>query len=298
VRRNAVDFALIAVLLAAAVTVQVWRDRDWRPYEPLTPVLWLQDAETVRKMSLGFESLLADIYWIRAVVYFGQQRLSERANENYDLLYPYLDFVTTLDPRFMTAYRFGAIFLSEAPPGGPDRPDLAVALLKRGAAKAPDRWEYLHDIAFVYHWTYRDFAQAAEWMQRASEVPNAPLWLKSSAAMMLEQGRDRESARALWVQMRERAEEDWLKRTAELRIAQLDAMLAIEQLNEMVWRYEARVGRIPRTWQELIAARVLRGVPLDPAGVPFELDLINEEVRLSPASPLSPLPQAFGEANH
>jgi hypothetical protein len=125
------------MLLGAAVGVQVWRDRGWQPYEPATPVLWLQDADTVRKLSLGFDSLIADIYWIRAVVYFGRQRLSERADKNYDLLFPYLDFVTTLDPRFTTAYRFGAIFLSEAPPGGPDHPDLDITLLKSGAE--PDR---------------------------------------------------------------------------------------------------------------------------------------------------------------
>jgi hypothetical protein len=280
----------IAVLLGAAITVQVWRDRGWQPYEPATPVLWLQRAETTRKLSLGFDSLIADVYWIRAVVYFGRQRLSLRADKNYDLLFPYLDSVTTLDPRFTTAYRFGAIFLSEAPPGGPGRPDQAIALLQRGAAKTPERWEYLHDIAFVYHWTYRDYGEAAAWMRRASEVPGAPVWLKSSAAMMLEQGRDRESARALWEQMRDTADEEWLKRTADLRIAQIDALTAIDELNELVWRYEARVGRMPGDWQELVAARLLRAIPRDPAGVPYQLDHVNEDVRLSPDSPLWPLP--------
>src|SRR5687767_7952499 len=75
----------IALLLGAAVGVQVWRDRGWQPYEPATPVLWLQNAETMQRMSLGFDSLIADIYWIRAVVYFGEQRLSERTDKTYDL---------------------------------------------------------------------------------------------------------------------------------------------------------------------------------------------------------------------
>jgi hypothetical protein len=292
VRSNITSLLTVVVLLGAAVLLQVWRDRGWQPYEPATPVLWLQNAETTRRLALGFESLLADIYWIRAVVYFGRQRLSDRADKNYELLFPYLDFVTALDPRFAPAYRFGAIFLSEPPPGGPNRPDLAIQLLQRGAGRFPERWEYLHDIAFVYHWTFKDFAQAATWMQRASEIPGAPLWLKSSAARMLEQGNDRASARALWEQMRDSAEEEWLKRTAELRIAQLDALDAIEQLNEIVWRYEARVGRMPQSWQELVAARALRGVPLDPAGVPYELDQVNEDVTLSADSPLFPLPRA------
>jgi hypothetical protein len=293
VRTPAASVLAIGVLLGAAVGVQVWRDRGWQPYEPATPVMWFQNAQTARKLALGFESVVADVYWIRAVVYFGRQRLSDRADKTYDLLFPYLDFVTALDPRFASAYRFGAIFLSEAAPGGPGRPDLAIELLTRGAARSPDRWEYPHDIAFVYHWTYRDSAAASAWMRKASEIPGAPVWLKSSAAGLLEQGNDRVAARSLWEQMRDGADQDWLKRTAALRIAQLDAMEALDQLNEIVWRYEARVGRMPRNWQELVAARALRGVPLDPAGVAFELDPVNEDVRLSPSSPLFPLPRPF-----
>jgi hypothetical protein len=167
VRSTATGLIVIALLMSAAVGIQIVRDRGWQPYEPATPVLWLQDAPTLRKLALGFDSLIADIYWIRAVVYFGRQRLSTREDKNYELLYPYLEFVTTLDPRFMTAYRFGAIFLSEPPPGGPMRPDLAIALLKRGADAAPHRWEYFHGIAFVHYWTYRNYAEAAAWMRRA-----------------------------------------------------------------------------------------------------------------------------------
>jgi len=131
VRSTGAYVAVIALLLAFAVALQVWRDRGWQPYEPATPVLWLQNADTMRRISLGFDSLIADTYWIRAVVYYGRQRLTEREDKNFDLLYPFLDFVTTLDPRFKTAYRFGAVFLSEPSPGGPGRPELAVKLLER-----------------------------------------------------------------------------------------------------------------------------------------------------------------------
>jgi hypothetical protein len=50
---------------------------------------------------------------------------------------------------------------------------------------------------------------------------------------------------------------------------------------------------MPRHWQELIAAGVVRGTPLDPAGVPFVLDSTNEDVRLARESPLWPLPDGY-----
>lgn len=288
--------AAIALLLAVAVALQVWRDRGWAPYQPATPLLWLQQPATVRRLALGFDALVADMYWIRTVVYFGQQRLAASGDSTYEALYPMLNLVTALDPRFKTAYRFGAVFLSERPPGGPDRPDLALRLLQHGAERTPERWEYLHDMAFVHYWSHRDYQEAAKWLDRASEVPGAPFWLRSAAASMLVRGGDRESARAIWRQMRDNTDLDWLKATADIRLAQFDALDARDQLNQIVWRYEARTGRMPQDWQELVRARVLRGVPLDPAGVPFELDPTNEDVRLSPQSPLWPLPEGYEAA--
>jgi hypothetical protein len=280
----------IAACLAAAIAIQVRRDRGWQAYEPRTPVMWLQAGPTLKRAALGYDTLVADVYWIRAVVYFGRQRLSQAKDKTYDLLYPMLDLVTLLDPRFKVAYRFGAIFLSESHPSGPGRPDLAVELLKRGLAYDPHRWEYARDIGFVYWWNYRDNTTAADWFQKGSEMPGAPVWLKSTAAVTLAHGGDRDAARQLWRQLYDTAEVDWLKTAAEVRLGQLDALDVIDQLNPIVWRYEARVGRFPQSWQELVAARVLAGIPLDPAGVPFVLDPTNEDVQVAQRSPLWPLP--------
>jgi tetratricopeptide (TPR) repeat protein len=247
----------------------------------------------MRRISLGFDSLVADAYWIRAVVYYGRQRLSTREDKNFDLLYPFLDFVTTLDPRFKTAYRFGAVFLSEPSPGGPGRPELAVELLERGAERSPHEWEYLHDIGFVYFWSVGDYAQAADWYERASRIPGAPIWLKSTAAAMLVQGGDRESARTIWQHMLESADDEWLRNEARTRLAQFAALDVIDRLNVELWRFKARTGRVPQSWDELVRARVLRAVPLDPAGVPYAIDRVNEDVNVSPQSPLWPMPDRF-----
>jgi tetratricopeptide (TPR) repeat protein len=293
VRSTGASLVVIGLLLAVAVALQVWRDRGWQPYEPATPVMWLEDPEVARRLALGFDALAADVYWIRAVVYFGQQRLSTREDRNYDLLYPLLNLVTALDHRFRMAYRFGSVFLAEPPPGGPGRGDLAIRLLQRGVERNPDRWEYPHDIGFVYYWSERNYQEAAKWFERGATVPGAPFWLRSTAAAMLARGGDRDSARLLWRQMRDSTEAGWLKNTADVHLAQFDAMDQIDQLNELVWQYKARTGRMPHSWQELIAARVIRRVPLDPTGVPYEIDQVNEAVGVAKHSPLWPMPEAL-----
>jgi hypothetical protein len=201
-----------------------------------------------------------------------------------------LDLVTTLDPRFTVAYRFGAIFLTEAYPNGPGRPDQAIALLERGIARNGGRWEYMHDIGFIHYWWLQDYAQAAAWFARAGQAPGAPDWLAPMAATTLAVGGDRQSSRTLWRQLMESSDSDWIRGNAERRLAQLDAMDMIDQLNVIADRYAGREGRVAQSWQTLVPAERLRGVPLDPAGTPFVINPTTGRVGLAPDSPLWPLP--------
>ena len=108
-----------------------------RPERELPAVLYLQTPAVARRVALSFDMLAADLYWMRAIQHFGATRLRSTGPRTFENLYPFLDLATSLDPRFVVAYRFGAIFLSEAPPGGPGRPDLAVRLLEKGVAATP-----------------------------------------------------------------------------------------------------------------------------------------------------------------
>ena len=166
--RPAVPWLAIALLLPAVVGLQVWRDRLTPPPTEAAPMLWLQSPELARRMTLSFDDIAADIYWMRAVVHYGGERRSAAADHRYALLYPLLDMTTTLDPSFDVAARLGAIFLSEGYPGGPGRTDQALALLEKGQRHAPDRWQYAHDIGFVHYWWLKDYAAAAEYFRRAS----------------------------------------------------------------------------------------------------------------------------------
>ena len=287
-------YAAIALLLAVTVALQVVRDRGWAPFVPPNPTLWLQSGPVAIRLALGFRNLVADVYWMRAVVYYGGKRRANAqapaAMENFAQLYPLLDLVTSLDPNFRVAYRFGAIFLTEAYPSGPGRPDLAIALLQRGVAHDPARWEYMEDIGFVYYWWLKDYHQAAAWFKRAGERPGAPAWLAPLAATTLAQGGDRRSSRLLWTQLLQNTEVEWLRRNARIRLQQLDAMDTIDELNHRVERFIARERRPPRDWREFGIAEGLRGIPVDPAGTPYLLDGATGRVGLARQSALWPLP--------
>jgi hypothetical protein len=285
--------AAVVALLGAAIALQVARDRLYpREGESVERILYVRSGAALRRIALEFDALLSDVYWIRAIQHYGGDRLAGDRTRKYQLLHPLLDLTTTLDPYFTIAYRFGAIFLSEAYPGGPGRPDQAVALLRKGIAAQPGKWQYYHDIGFVHYWHLRDYQAAAAWFQKASMQPGAPNWLPPLAASMLTAGGDRASARFLWRQMLQ-SEQQWLRLNAERRLVQLDALDVADQLKALVRRFPPAEGQ-PFTWQHLVERRVLRGIPVDPTGTPFELDPATGDVRVSPQSELQPMPTDAG----
>src|SRR4029453_9632855 len=111
IARRAVTAAAAALCLAAAVTLHATGDR-WAPAPTIdTPgLLYVSTPAVARRMALGYTGLAADVYWIRTLQHFGQERLSPPTHvRTYALLYPLLDLTTTLDPNFSIAYRFGPI---------------------------------------------------------------------------------------------------------------------------------------------------------------------------------------------
>lgn len=253
--------------------------------------LYVRSGPLLRRLVLSFDALAADVYWIRAIQHFGGTRRSAAPGEKrYGQLYPLLDITTTLDPLFNIAYRFGAIFLAEPPPGGPGRPDFAIKLLEKGIAARPDRWQYMQDIGFIHYWWLHDYRTASAWFLRASQVPGASWWLETLAANTSAVGGDRATSRLLWQELANDPENDWLRQEARRRLAQLDALDIIDQLARAVDRFVERTGANPASWDQLRDAGVVPGTPVDPAGVPYVLRDESPWVSVSPTSPLYPLP--------
>ena len=294
VRSGGLRTVVVAGLcLAAAIALQVLRDRAWpREAVAVQQILYVRSPAALDRLVLGFNALAADVYWIRAIQHYGAERREGSGARRYELLFPLLDITTSLDPYFNIAYRFGAIFLSEAYPGGAGRPDLAVALLRKGIAAQPGKWQYYHDIGFIHYWSLGDAVAAADWMRRAAAQPGAPVWLMPVAAAMLTKGNDRASARFLWQQILQ-SDQEWLRRNAQRSLAQLDALDRMDELRRRVTAAGTPPGQ-PYSWSWLERAGQLRGLPLDPAGTPFEIDPLTGTVRLSASSPLYPLPLSIG----
>jgi hypothetical protein len=261
-------FALIAIplLFLAIVLLQTRIDAATRTIAQEKEELLLRSGPLLKKLSLGYDSLLADIYWTRAVQYYGS-RVGNKG-EKFELLWPLLDITTTLDPKLMIAYRFGAIFLSE-PALGARRADLAVELVKRGIVENPDDWVLDSDLGFLYYWHLKDFEKASAAYLEASKKPDAPILMKMMAAEVAAKGDSFPASLAIWTEIFNTAQNSAVKRNAFLHLQSLKAEQDLLALDKYAEDYRKRTGRYPASVRELYESGVLSGIPIDPAGIPY-----------------------------
>ncbi len=256
----------------ALVQVQQRLDAELAPFRTETDVLYLPSGEWVKRLSMGYDGLMGCIYWTRVVQHYGREHIkaTEGGSPDYRLLYPLLDITTTLDPELLLAYRFGAIFLAEPPRAGPGKPELAVKLLEKGIQHNPDYWRFWWDMGFVYY-RYGEYQKSSEAFHRGAQHPQALPWMGTMAARVAAEGGDRKTARILWEETYNSTDDEAIRINALNHIAGLQVDDDIETLERVVERYQQKNEQLPQSWRDLIAAGMLRGVPLDPAGHPYRL---------------------------
>jgi hypothetical protein len=274
----------IPALFVAIGFLQLHIEAEMRKVGQQKEELLLRSGLMLKRLSLGYDSLLGDIYWTRAVQYYGAR--VGNPGEKFDLLWPLLDITTTLDPNLIVAYRFGAIFLSEPMPTGADRSDLAVELVKKGVAANPNSWELSSDLGFLYYWHLKDYEKASAAYLQGSKIPNAPSWMKMMAAQVAEKGNSFSNSLAIWSELYETTQNEKVKKSAFQHLQSLHALQDTFELNKLAEQYRNQFGRYPAGMKELYERGLLHGVPFDPAGFPYSFGA-DGRARLDPKSPIT-----------
>ena len=227
----------------------------------------LRSGKLMKVLSLEYAPLLADIYWTRVVQYYGSKHARRQAN--LELLWPLLDITTTLDPNLLISYRFGAMFLSQAPPAGAGKPDLAVQLIERGIRTNPDYWRLYEDLGFVHYFDLKDYKKASEAFLEGSKKPNAQLWMKVMAAKVAAEGESLESSVFLWKDIYNSTSDPSVKKNALTHLQLLKVKEDCRQLDLLADEYAKRFGKRPGRMSEMVQAGLLRGIPGDPLGFAY-----------------------------
>ncbi len=165
--------------------------------------LYIPSATFLRYASLGHQTMVADLMWIRTVQYFGEELERRRelnqprdSKERYKFLYPLLDLTVSLDPQFVRAYRFGGLLLMVV-----KRYDEAIALYAKGYAANPDRWEMSHDLGRLYFLDLKDHEKALYWWKITDTLPGRPGYIARFLPRLYLQAGQREIAIELWLEL-------------------------------------------------------------------------------------------------
>lgn len=258
----------LAVSMTASVLVQ-HRIDELHPRATIEDVLYISSPKLVKRASLGFDGLMACIYWTRTVQYFGHRHYN--GEQTYDELAPLLEITTTLDPYMLPAYLFGANFLAPDPPNGAGQPQQAIRLIEYGIEHNPDEWRLYWDLGFVYYTGLKDYKKASEVFAQGSRIPHTHPFLRILAARTAENAGDFTTARMLWSATFESSHETSLRRNAMEHLRCLKVDEDVTNLQVAATRFSERTGRRPSSMAELVAAEHLPGVPTDPDGHPYKL---------------------------
>lgn len=267
-RVNRIASAVLLVSMAGAVTTLSAIDRIRRGVT-LQEALYVRSSRALRRMSLGYTGLLADIYWTRAVQYFGYQHHASATD--FSLLAPLLEITTELDPKLLPAYQFGANFLAPKPPNGAGMPEKALSLMNYGIEHNPDQWRLYYNLGFLYYIQFKDYAKAADAFARGAKVPGTNAFMPILAARMAQHAGEFDTARMLWFTTYQSTKEPEIRQNAieHLRALQVDE--DVTRLEEVVARYRQRTGKFPSSMSDLERAGFIRGTPMDPTGRPYKL---------------------------
>jgi hypothetical protein len=275
----------LALAVGAALAVPPAQDRVQERMQARAPdpdILYFASPDAIKKMALGYEGLLADIYWMRAIQYYGRREESERRPVRYKNLAAMLDITSTLDPDMLDVYRAGSIFLAEPDPVGAGQPEQAVALLDKGIARHPAEWRLRLDKGFIYFWFLKDYRHAGQAWLDGSRLAAAPPWMAGLAAMALSRGGEIETAKMLWRQQLEQSERADIRENARNHLASTEVAETLWTLEFFIEKYKEKAGRPPRQLEDLVRAGFLRRVPVDPSGVPYDYEPASGYVGLAP----------------
>ncbi len=250
---------MICAIASGVYFAQRRIDRIRSPREAIVrELLYFPSGRFLTAVTVGYNNLAADLVWLRAIQYYGEHRQT-------DLKFEYLghifEILTTLDPRFVGAYTFGSLLLTD----DAKEPERALELLDKGIRNNPDEWRIPFTKGFIYYVFLREYYKAGSYFKLSSRMEDAPDMTKRFASFSFQRGGDRVTAINLWTELYDRSRNE-VERLTALRYAK---GLLSEILDEKVLEFRDRFERYPVRLEELVEAGLVQKLPVAPDGDTF-----------------------------
>ncbi|MBN2374456.1 hypothetical protein JXL19_11785 [bacterium] len=206
-------FLVLVALFYSIYLIQITIDNNYRINKE-ERLLYLPSGRFLKPICLGYEAVVSDFLWLKAISYFGGHYFTD---QSYKWLYHILDLVTTLDPMFRYPYEFGGVVL--ALEEGNTRQ--STALMEKGIKYHPDYWRLHFYLGFNYFYYHKDSKMAAFYINRAVELPGHPEYLPKLAASLLTQAGKKDTALSFLRQIYKNTNDEWLREKIQKKMDDL-----------------------------------------------------------------------------
>lgn len=244
--------ATLIIILAVAILF-VRANFPERP-RPLVEINYLPSGKLLRIASLGYDSLVADLLWVKSVIYFGDE---VKKKGDFRWVSHYFDLITDLNPPFEAPYEFGGIVLAAQL----DDVDGSIALLDKGMKNVSKDYYRYWLLPFYQAFNYmiykEDYKTAALFLREAIEYPQSPPFLPLLLTRLYA-ATDDEELGIEFLDTFQSANEDPLiavalkKRREELRVS-----MRLSYLQERISHFEERFLFTPYSLDLLITLGVI-----------------------------------------
>ena len=267
---RALRFPIEVMLLPLALTA-IWTVRDANRWLELRQVEQvadgdvgvLPDGHVVRALSLGFERVVADLFWIRTIYYVGDERSTAAGWPGAERL---ADLVTDIDPHYDSAYVVMASVLN----GLRKDPDAAIRLLEKGAAVS-SYWRIHFLLGFQYFMEKQDYLRGAKCLERAAAL-GGPTYLQFLISRLYTSAGDPTTAMQFIALRLKNEETPAVREQLQKRLVDLWIDRDLRLIDAAIAKYRDQKHAAPKNVRALLEAGLLPALPRDPKGGEYWID--------------------------
>lgn len=273
-KRSFILFFLLPFIIASLFYIQKAIDIQRGGIKQVERFMFLPKGEYLKSASLGYDQLVADIIWLRAIQVIGEKKISE---EGYNWIYHALDVITTLDPKFDYAYQVGGIVLSNFG----NKIDMSNALLEKGLKENPNVWQIPFYLGVNHFFFMDEYRKAADYVALAARIPGRPFYLPQLAATLYVTEGNPDVALEFLGRVYEEAEVEWIRKEIENKAKEVMVERDILFLEGGVARYIERYKKYPVSLEDLVVGQIINMIPKEPFGGYYYIDKETKEIKSS-----------------
>lgn len=274
--KKAVILLILTVSLFLFSGLKLKTDAVARYQVPGSSIIYIPSGKSLKYVTFGYHSLMADLVYLWAIQYFSDQDIWER----FDHLDHIFGIISELDSQYLDPYEIGALI---AVYDARDL-DLALKILDRGLEKNPKQWIFPMQAGHLAQMFAKNFEVAQKYYKKVMAIEGAPeiaQRLYANAAFRIS---DYKTAWDNWLEIYETATDPRIVKIASNHLYRTKAAMDFETLQSAIELFKNKHGRAPDDLEQLVNEGLITAVPKDLDGEDYLYDPETEAIttRISP----------------